>query len=202
MKITDVEVYVLKGPAEARRHWVSHFPVPNANDLLVRLRTDEGLEGFGLGSSNSAIDATAALFADGLTARLVGQDPLSPERIYESIFALTYDRIAYEKGWSRAALILASTAIDLAVWDILGKASGQPLFRLFGGYRDAVRCYVTCAYYRDGKDLAELRDEMAMLKSQGHRAFKAKVGALSIARRYATARSHSRGHWRRRQPHD
>ncbi len=78
--------------------------------------------------------------------------------------------------------MLASAAVDIAMWDILGKHSQMPLYRIFGGHRDAVPCYATCAYYREGKDLEELRDEMHMLKSQGHRAFKAKIGALSLER--------------------
>lgn len=180
MKIATVEVYVLRGPAESRAHWVSHFPVPNANDLLVRLRTDEGLEGFGLASSNTAIEGAAQLFRDGLEEILIGADALAPERLYETLFALTYQRRAFEKGWSRSALILASAAVDIAMWDILGRACAQPLYRLFGGYRRAVPCYVTCAYYREGKDLQALRDEMQMLKSQGHRAFKAKIGGLGL----------------------
>ena len=56
-----------------------------------------------------------------------------------------------------------------------------PLYRLFGGYRSQVPCYVTCAYYRDGKDNAELRDEIQMLVEQGHRGFKGKVGGLGLA---------------------
>jgi L-alanine-DL-glutamate epimerase-like enolase superfamily enzyme len=56
-----------------------------------------------------------------------------------------------------------------------------PLRRLFGGYRDRVPYYVTCAYYRDGKDLVELRDEMQKLKGQGHTGFKVKVGGLTLA---------------------
>jgi L-alanine-DL-glutamate epimerase-like enolase superfamily enzyme len=59
--------------------------------------------------------------------------------------------------------------------------AGLPLHCLFGGYRDRVPCYVTCAYYRDGKDLVELRDEMQMLKAQGHTGFKAKAGGLTLA---------------------
>ncbi|MGE0559803.1 MAG: mandelate racemase/muconate lactonizing enzyme family protein, partial [Burkholderiales bacterium] len=51
---------------------------------------------------------------------------------------------------------------------------------LFGGFRNAVPCYVTCAYYRDGKGLPQLKDEMQMLKAQGHQAFKAKIGGLSL----------------------
>ena len=47
MKIADVEAYMLTGPPEEREHWVSHYPVHQANELLVRVKTDEGLEGFG-----------------------------------------------------------------------------------------------------------------------------------------------------------
>lgn len=180
MKITEVEVFLLTAPDEARPHWVSHFVVPTANDMLVRLRTDEGLEGFGLASSNTHLDAAARMFGDGYAELIVGADALAPEQLYEKLFALSWERRAHEKGWSRASLVLASAAVDIAVWDLLGKASHQPLHRLFGGHRQEAPCYVTCAYYREGKDLAELRDEMQMLKSQGHRAFKAKIGGLPL----------------------
>ena len=180
MKIVEVEVHMLSAPGEGPEHWVSHFPVPRGNDLLVRLRTDEGIDGFGLGSSNASIRGAAALFEQGLAELLIGHDALAPEQVYEQVFSITHQRIAYEKGWSRGDLTLASTAIDLALWDIMGKAAGQPLYRLFGGYTDRVPCYVTCAYYRDGKDLGELREEMGKLKAQGHRAFKAKIGGVSL----------------------
>jgi len=59
MKITDIEVHILGGPQEERPHWVSHFPVPAANELLVILYTDSGISGFGLGSSNGRLEQTA-----------------------------------------------------------------------------------------------------------------------------------------------
>lgn len=180
MKITDVEAYMLTGPPEERGHWVSHYPVHQANELLIRLKTDEGLEGFGLGSSRLLIKGAAEMFNEGLKELIVGEDALAPERLYEKIFSITHQKIAFIKDWSRNGLLITSAALDLAVWDILGKASGQPLFRLFGGYREEVPCYVTCAYYRDGKDLGELREEMEMLRDQGHRAFKAKIGGASL----------------------
>ena len=121
------------------------------------------------------------MFNEGLKEFVVGQDALAPERLYEKIFSITHQKVAYEKEWARNGLLIAGAALDLAMWDILGKASGQPLFRLLGGYRDAVPCYVTCAYYRDGKDLGELREEMEMLRAQGHQAFKAKIGGASLA---------------------
>ena len=180
MKITDVEAYMLTGPPEERGHWVSHYPVHQANELLIRLKTDDGLEGFGLGSSRLLIQGAAEMFNEGLKELIIGEDALAPERLYEKIFSITHQKMAFLKEWSRNGLLITSAAIDLAMWDILGKASGQPLFRLFGGYREEVPCYVTCAYYRDGKDLGELREEMEMLKAQGHRAFKAKIGGASL----------------------
>ena len=182
MKINAIEVHILGGPEEKRPHWVSHFPVPAANELLVVLHTDSGLSGFGLGSSNTSLEQTARLFTDGLAELIAGADALAPEQLYREIISLTWKPIAAEKGWSKASLVLAAAAVDIACWDIVGKQAGLPLYRLFGGYRDRVPCYVTCGYYREGKDMDELRDEMRMLKSQGHTAFKAKVGALDLDR--------------------
>jgi D-galactarolactone cycloisomerase len=181
MKVVRLEAYVLRAPDTGRPHWVSHFIVPRANELLVRLHTDQGIEGIGQATSYGAIEPIVNAFRSGIAELIVGADPLAPERIYQRLFGLTSQRLAHEKGWSREALVRISAAVDIAVWDIVGKAAGLPLYRLFGGYRDEVPCYVTCAYYRDDKTLAELRDEIAMLKAQGHTGFKAKAGALPLA---------------------
>jgi D-galactarolactone cycloisomerase len=181
MKITSLEVHILRAPDEGRPHWVSHFIVPRANEILVRLKTDEGIEGFGLATSYTPIEAPIKAFRSGIGELVVGQDPLAPERLYQRLFALTSQRIASERGWTREAIVRISAAVDIACWDIVGKAAGLPLYRLFGGYRSEVPCYVTCAYYREGKDRAELRDEIEMLKAQGHRGFKGKVGGAPLA---------------------
>jgi len=180
MKITKLQVYILRAPASARPHWVSHFIVPKANEILVCLQTDEGVEGIGLATSYTPIEAAIHAFRSGIGELIIGEDPLAPERLYQKLFALTWQRLAHEKGWSREALVRISAAVDIAAWDIIGKVAGLPLYRLFGGYRSEVPCYVTCAYYRDGKDLAELRDEMQMLKAQGHTGFKAKAGGVPL----------------------
>ena len=181
MKITKLEVHILRAPDTGRPHWVSHFIVPKANEILVRLQTDDGLEGIGLATSYTPIEAAIHAFRSGIGDLIVGADPLAPEQLYQKLFALTWQRLAHEKGWTREALVRISSAIDIACWDIMGKAAGLPLYRLFGGYRSEVPCYVTCAYYRDGKDLIELRDEMQMLKAQGHTGFKAKAGGVPLA---------------------
>ena len=180
MKITELEIHILRAPDTGRPHWVSNFIVPRANEILVRMRTGEGVEGIGIATSYTPIEAAVHAFRSGIAEQIIGADPLAPERLYQKLFSLTWQRLAHEKGWSREALIRISAAMDIACWDIVGKVAGLPLYRLFGGYRDKVPCYVTCAYYRDGKDLAELRDEMQMLKAQGHTAFKAKAGGLPL----------------------
>ena len=181
MKITRLEVYILLAPDTGRPHWVSHFIVPRANEILVRMHTDEGIQGIGIATSYTPIEAAIHCFRSGIGELVLGEDPLAPERLYQKLFALTWQRLAFEKGWSKEALVRISAAIDIAAWDIIGKVAGLPLYRLFGGFRDKVPCYVTCAYYRDGKTHSELRDEMQKLKAQGHTGFKAKAGGVGLA---------------------
>ncbi len=180
-KIVGLEVFILHAPDTGRPHWVSHFSVASANEILVRMRTSEGVEGFGLATSYASVEPIIQAFRNGIGEQVLGMDPLAPERLHEALLALTSQRLAHEKGWGRDALIRIAAAVDIACWDIIGKTAGLPLHRLLGGYRDRVPCYVTCAYYRDGKDLVELRDEMQKLKAQGHTGFKAKVGGVTLA---------------------
>ena len=179
-KIKEIEFSILTAPDEKRPHWVSLFKVPSANELLVRMKTDDGVEGFGLATSYTDITPLVNVVKGGLSDEILGMDALSPERLYEKLFGLTFSRKAAENSWGREALIRISSAVDIACWDIVGKMANLPLYRLFGGYRNKVPCYVTCAYYRDGKDNAELRDEIQMLVEQGHKGFKGKVGGLSL----------------------
>ena len=178
--IDKVEVYILTGPSEKRPHWVSHFIVPTANELLVKIKTKQGLEGFGIATNYSDISPIIEIFKTDFLEQIIGMDATCPEVIYEKIFNLTAQKLSFEKKWGKEALIRISAAIDIACWDLIGKASNFPLYKLFGGYRNKVPCYVTCAYYRDGKDNKELKDEIQMLLDQGHQGFKGKVGGLSL----------------------
>ncbi|HZP86173.1 MAG TPA: mandelate racemase/muconate lactonizing enzyme family protein [Burkholderiales bacterium] len=180
MKIIRMEAYALREPGPAKPHWVSHFKVPHANEILVKLITDEDIEGFGLATSYTSTAPIAHALTSGLAELIIGADPLAPEQVYQRLFALTWQRLSAEKGWTREALVRISAAVDIACWDIVGKAARMPLYRLLGGWRDEVPYYVTCAYYQEGKGLPELRDEMQRLLAQGHTRFKAKVGGLSL----------------------
>jgi len=70
--IEKIEVFVLTGPNEQRPHWVSHFIVPTANELLVRLRTNEGVEGFGLATCYTDIKPVIKVIQSGITEVIVG----------------------------------------------------------------------------------------------------------------------------------
>src|SRR5579859_4693443 len=108
MKITSLEVHILRAPDTGRPHWVSHFIVPRANEILVRMRTDDGIEGIGLATSYTPIEAAIHAFRTGIAELVVGGDPLAPEQIYQKLFSLTWQRRANEKGWSREALVRIS----------------------------------------------------------------------------------------------
>ena len=190
--IDGIEVYVLNNPKDVKPHWVSHFIVPTANELLIKIKTNNGNSGFGVATSYTDIKPIIKPFTNGLQDLVIGEDPFCPEKIYDKIFKLTDTRMSSEKGWSREALIRISAALDIACWDLIGKAANIPLYKLFGGYRNKVPVYVTCAYYRDGKDEIELRDELKKLIDIGHQSFKVKVGGLSIkedAKRLETIRN-------------
>ena len=178
--IDSLEVYVLNNPDETKPHWVSHFIVPTANELLIKIKNKNGNSGFGMATSYTDISPIIKPFSSGLEDFIIGEDPFCPEKIYEKIFKLTDSRISSEKGWSKEALIRISAALDIACWDLVGKSLNIPLYKLFGGYRNKVPVYVTCGYYREGKSDSELREELKKLIEIGHQSFKVKVGGLSI----------------------
>jgi L-alanine-DL-glutamate epimerase-like enolase superfamily enzyme len=180
MRIAEIDVQLLTAPNEGPAYWVSNFIVPRANELLVRIRTVSGIEGFGLATSFTSTEPIVQAFKSGIGDLIVGENASSPEKMYEKLFSLTSQRVAFEKGWGRDTLIRILSAVDIACWDAIGRIAKLPLYKLFGGYRDTVRCYVTCAYYRDGKTISEIKDEALELKSRGHRAFKAKFGGLPL----------------------
>mmetsp|Transcript_93802 Transcript_93802/g.201401 ORF Transcript_93802/g.201401 Transcript_93802/m.201401 type:complete len:378 (-) Transcript_93802:25-1158(-) len=181
MRITKLEAFALRGPKIARPHWTSHFTVPAGNELLIKLHTSEGISGFGLATSYTPLEPIIKPWTNGLADLVVGEDASKPEKLYQKLFGLTTSKEAHAKGWSREAVIRSSAAVDLACWDIIGKAANMPLYRLFGGYRDELPVYATCGYYREGKDNAELKDEIQMMLDQGHHTIKVKSGGLTLA---------------------
>ena len=87
-KIAALDVFLLRGPESERPHWVSNFIVPTANEILVRLTTTDGVEGFGLATSYTSAESILDVFRSGIAERILGANPLAPERLYEDLFAL------------------------------------------------------------------------------------------------------------------
>tara|TARA_B100000886_G_scaffold123552_1_gene83232 strand:- start:942 stop:1232 length:291 start_codon:yes stop_codon:yes gene_type:complete len=92
--IDNVDAYILTVPIEKRPHWVSLFKVPSANELLIRIKTKSGAEGFGIATSYTDISPIVNLVKSRLLDKIIGMDPLAPELVYEKLFGFTSSRIA------------------------------------------------------------------------------------------------------------
>jgi galactonate dehydratase len=120
--------------------------------LWVRIHTDEGIAG--LGETYPAAEAAEAALSTSLAPVLLGQDPREIERLWQEMFlAVSYH------GWAGAEL-RAISAVDIALWDLLGKMTGQPVYQLLGGKsRARIRTYNTC--YDHVYDFNEQAGELA-----------------------------------------
>lgn len=114
--------------------------------------------------------------------RLKGRSPFETERIWEEL----YHEILLQGR--RGAGIRALSAVDIALWDIKGKVTGQPLARLLGGYRDRVPAYASGGYYGEDRDLKDLANEVARYVENGFRAVKIKVGGVPLEEDIARVR--------------
>ncbi len=115
---------------------VRYLPQPNI--LWVRLHTDDGLIGFG--ETYYLPGAVEAVVHDMIADFLLDETPFNIERIWDSVFSW-----ANFFGYAGAEM-RALSAVDIALWDIIGQATGQPIYNLIGGRcRDRIRIYNTCA---------------------------------------------------------
>ncbi|HEX4424786.1 MAG TPA: mandelate racemase/muconate lactonizing enzyme family protein, partial [Terriglobales bacterium] len=146
MKITAVEtIYVPRGVS---------VHVGAITYLWVRIHTDEGL--IGLGESYPNAEAEAAIVHTRLAAVLLGKDPSSIDKLWADMFlAVSYS------GWAGAEM-RAISAVDIALWDLMGKAANQPIYKMLGGAsRESIRIYNTCYDRVDfNKEPAKLAREL------------------------------------------
>jgi len=159
MKIVEIRSAGLRsGTPEGG--WANELQPDDCVHTLVAVYTDEGITGWGSAFTNDEL-VRAALGV--LKPLYSGENPLEPERVSEKLHAHTF--------WmGRGGTIThAISGIDIAMWDILGQATGQPVGRLLGGrYRDRVRPYASLLM-REPEILAE---NLLAIRSQGFRAFK------------------------------
>ena len=151
MKITNVEVMVLKSPGLYRSTDTDEEPPGPTYMGLVKVSTDAGITGYS-DMETAASVAKAAVEApqwsdgeiqafDGLASLIVGENPLEVERLWYKMYRGGRSRCC------RGVAIQAISAIDIALWDIMGKAYGQPVHVLLGGkWRDSVRAYASTLF--------------------------------------------------------
>jgi L-alanine-DL-glutamate epimerase-like enolase superfamily enzyme len=166
-KISDIEVHLVSthaagGLADATRK------VERVGITIVRVKTDQGLEGVGVTYHEVGGSAIKAIIRDDMLPRLKGRDPFDTEVIWRDFFAIF-------RGVGRKGLMFcALSAIDFALWDLKGKILGMPLHRLLGGGRSRVPVYASGGWssYEDDELVAEMQD----MVSQGYSMVKFKVG--------------------------
>src|SRR3982751_6932562 len=159
MKITEIRAVGLKnGTPEGG--WSQEIRPDDCVHTLIAVFTDEGITGWGSVFTNDEL-VRGALHL--LSPLYLGENPLEPERVSEKLHAHTF---WMGRGGSVTHTI---SGIDIAMWDILGKVTGQPVGRLLGGrYRDRVLPYASLLM-REPREVAE---QLAAVRAQGFRAFK------------------------------
>jgi L-alanine-DL-glutamate epimerase-like enolase superfamily enzyme len=164
MKIAQIVCQILRIPN------IQAKTASSQDSVLVRVRSDDGLEGIGEADSSpemvkAAIDAPFSHnIMCGLRQLLLGENPLETERLWLKM----YRRTMYSGRTS--VMITAMAAIDMALWDLKGKAFGQPIHRLLGGkHHDRIPAYASILFGQDGRRTAEIARRW---REHGYRAIK------------------------------
>ena len=159
MKIKEIRAIGLRG-ATPEGGWSDELEQDDCVHTLIIVTTDEGLTGLGSVFTNDDLVKSALAVLEPL---YLGENALEPERVSEK---LHQNMFWLGRGGSITHTI---SGIDIALWDILGKATGQPVGRLLGGrYRDRVKAYASVLM----RAPAPLAEYLQQLKEQGFRAFK------------------------------
>ena len=185
MKITAVRAHALSYPLDEAL-WTAHEALKDSSLILVEVDAG-GLTGYGIvhGSPLKAIVEWVARFGEIIT----GDDALAHEIVWNKLFMLMVPRPRAMFGdgavppiarSARAQVMAAIGGIDIALWDLKGKAAGMPVYQLLGGENRPVYTYSTGGYYRAGETIGGAAREMADFVAKGYRAVKLKTGGFSV----------------------
>jgi D-galactarolactone cycloisomerase len=169
MKITDVKTIRLRAMIPTEGQVFSRSGIRNSRSAtLVQIETDEGITGIGSCSGNGEL--IEVIVDKVLKPLLVGMDPTEIDVVWEK----AYVRGGHKEFGTRGVGIVALSGIDIALWDILGKVRGLPLYQLLGGKcRDKVPVYATALYPEEPSKVAKRARGFA---EQGFHGVKIKVG--------------------------
>src|SRR6266851_3881124 len=168
MKISRIRSQILVLPQEDPLANTAEDPIAARPMVIVRLDTDDGIEGIGVTFYGGAMTASLKRAVDDLGALTVGEDPMRIEAIVAKL------RAAAGGSGPAGMFTLALSAIDIALWDIRGKALNQPLWKLLGGTRQRVPAYASGALRRN-LSLEEVVAAAGRLKEKGFREMKTQL---------------------------
>lgn len=159
MKITDARVFVCS---------------PGRNFVTLKIYTDASIYGLGDATLNGRELAVVAYLQEHLLPCLIGRDPFDIEDIWQYSYKGAY--------WRRGPVTMAAIgAIDVALWDIKGKALQTPVYNLLGGKsRQKLLCYT----HANGRDIAEALDKVSELMSKGYQAVRVQSGVPGLEQIY------------------
>ncbi|WP_179284227.1 mandelate racemase/muconate lactonizing enzyme family protein [Bordetella genomosp. 10] len=186
MKITRIQGYPLSADLGAR-YGGGNFEFSTARLVLVKVDTDEGLTGYATLHGHAMKEVCALL--PQLQPLLHDLDAMSHEAIWQRLFDVSTSSPATTSFEPRrsvisndkfAVLMRCIAGIDIALWDIKGKASNLPVWKLLGASRDTMPAYVTGGYYRSDRDNMRFHGELASYVDEGFSTVKIKIGALPV----------------------
>src|SRR5438128_2291738 len=171
MKIADVKAFPTSFPIPAANRVALGIGTAVKRDaVVVKVTTDDGLIGWGEAHHGRAHTAVAKLIETTLKQLVLGMDAHDVNGVWDKMY-----RFQLASHGMGAGACLAMSGIDMALWDIRGKALGVPLYRLLGGRRKAIPAYaggVSLGY----QPPAQLIDEARKSTDAGYKAIKLRVG--------------------------
>ena len=155
MRIVNIDLQLLEYPLETPFYpsWLPGYPQTAHRVLLLTLETDAGIKGYAAGV---AFLREGAGLKDLLLPFLFGRDPMNVEEVVQIARSATF--LGLRLWW-----------IEMAFWDIIGKALGQPVYRLLGGYQERVKAYASTGELREPSARLEY---VAHIREMGFRAVK------------------------------
>ena len=171
--ISGIETIPIRVPL-ARTFRGSHYQMTHRSTIVTRIRTEEGVVGEAYaGDEDAGLLEIERIITDEIAPRLIGEDAFAVERCWELARPATFDILRD----TRYGLV-ACACVDAAIWDAVGKALGQPLWRLWGGYRSRLPMIAIGGYYEADADIGA---EVQGLQTLGLGGLKFKVGGLDPA---------------------
>ncbi|MFZ0661133.1 MAG: D-mannonate dehydratase ManD [Acidobacteriaceae bacterium] len=152
---------------------------PGRNFVTLKIETDEGIYGLGDGTLNGRELSVVSYLTEYVIPCLIGRDPFQTEDTWQYLYRGAY--------WRRGPVTMAATAaVDVALWDIKGKALNTPVYNLLGGRsRDGVLVYA----HANGTDIGEAAEDVARHIDLGYLAVRAQCGVPGLTSTYGVPKS-------------